>query len=102
NTLPDIEIRGKTSVIGLGQEYENDPNQPLFILDGYETSLRVVNDLNIDRVESITILKDAAATAIYGSQAANGVVVIETKRPEAGSFRISYNLNSSISFADLT
>lgn len=102
NTLPDIEIRGKTSVIGLGQEYENDPNQPLFILDGYETSLRVVNDLNIDRVASITILKDAAATAIYGSQSANGVVVIETKRPEAGTFRVSYNLNSSVNFADLT
>src|SRR5690606_11551604 len=101
NTLPDIEIRGKTSVIGLGQEYENDPNQPLFILDRYDTSLRVINVLNIDRVAIITILKDAAATAIYGSQAANGVVVVETKRPEAGKFRVSYNLNSSINFADL-
>lgn len=102
NTLPDINIRGKTSVIGLSQEYENDPNQPLFILDGYETSLRVINDLNIDRVASITVLKDAAATAIYGSKSANGVVIVETKRPEAGTFKVSYNLNSSVNFADLS
>lgn len=102
NTLPDMDIRGKTSIIGLSQEYENDPNQPLFILDGYETSLRTIYDLNIDRVESITILKDASATAIYGSKAANGVIVVETKQPEAGKFRINYNLNTTFSFADLS
>ncbi|MCA5006238.1 SusC/RagA family TonB-linked outer membrane protein [Sphingobacterium bovistauri] len=102
NTLPDVNIRGKTSVIGLSQEFENDPNQPLFILDGYETSLQVINDLNMDRVESITVLKDAAATAIYGSKSANGVVVVETKRPEAGSFKLSYNVNTSVNFADLS
>lgn len=102
NRTPDINIRGKTSVIGLSQEYENDPNQPLFILDGYETTLNVINDLNIDRVESITILKDAAATAIYGSKSANGVVVVETKKPEAGKFRVSYNFNSTLNWADLS
>lgn len=102
NTLPDVNVRGKTSVIGLGQEFENDPNQPLFILDGYETTLKVINDLNIDRVESITILKDASATAIYGSKSANGVIVVETKRPEAGKFKVSYNFNSSFNFADLS
>lgn len=102
NTLPDVNIRGKTSVIGLGQEFENDPNQPLFILDGYETTLKVINDLNIDRVESVTILKDASATAIYGAKSANGVIVIETKRPEAGKFKVSYNFNSSLNFADLS
>lgn len=102
NTLPDVNVRGKTSVIGLGQEFENDPNQPLFILDGYETTLKVINDLNIDRVESITILKDASATAIYGSKSANGVIVVETKRPEAGKFKVSYNFNSSLNFADLS
>lgn len=73
----DIEIRGKSSIVGLTDEYETDPNQPLFILDGFETTLQTISDLSMDRVQSITILKDAAATAIYGSKAANGVVVVK-------------------------
>lgn len=102
NRLPDIEIRGKSSVIGLTDEYSSNPNQPLFILDGFESTLAIISDLSMDRVESITLLKDASATAIYGSKAANGVVVIETKRPSPGQLRINYSLNSSVSFADLT
>ena len=102
NKLPDIEIRGKTSVIGLKEQFGTDPNQPLFILDGFETTLRTVMDLNMDRVESVTILKDAASTAIYGSKAANGVVVIETKKPEKGRFKVSYSGDFSVSVPDLT
>lgn len=102
NRLPDIEIRGKSSVIGLTEEYGTNPNQPLFILDGFESSLAIINDFSMDRIESITVLKDAAATAIYGSKAANGVVVVETKRPVAGRLRLNYNLNTSFSFADLS
>ncbi|WP_432712373.1 SusC/RagA family TonB-linked outer membrane protein [Pedobacter sp.] len=102
NRLPDIEIRGKSSVIGLTDEYSANPNQPLFILDGFETTLAIISDLSMDRVESITVLKDASATAIYGSKAANGIVVIETKRPTAGQLRVSYNFNSTVSFADLS
>lgn len=102
NHLPDIEIRGKSSVIGLTDTYGSDPNQPLFILDGFESTLAIISDLSMDRVENITILKDAAATAIYGSKAANGVVVVETKRPEPGQLRMTYNLNSSVGFADLS
>jgi len=102
NRMPDIEIRGKSSVIGLTEEFSSNPNQPLFILDGFESTLRIINDLSMDRVESITILKDASATAIYGSKAANGVIVIETKRPAPGQLQVSYNLNSTVSFADLT
>lgn len=102
NRLPDIEIRGKSSIVGLKEEYGQDPNQPLFILDGFETTLQVIMDLNMDRVASVTILKDAASTAIYGSKAANGVVVVETKAPARGSLRLSYNGSMDISFADLT
>ncbi len=102
NTLPNIEIRGKTSVIGLQSEFEHDPNQPLFILDGVETDLQTIVNLNMDRVASVTILKDAASTAIYGSKAANGVIVVETVQPEAGKLRLSYNGNYGISFPDLT
>lgn len=102
NRLPDIEIRGKSSIVGLKEQYDTDPNQPLFILDGFETDLKTVVDLNMDRVESVTLLKDAASTALYGSKAANGVVVIETKQPEPGTFRVSYNGNFSLSIPDLT
>jgi TonB-linked SusC/RagA family outer membrane protein len=102
NRVPDIEIRGKSSVIGLTEEFSSNPNQPLFILDGFESTIRIISDLSMDRVESITVLKDASATAIYGSKAANGVIVIETKRPSPGQLRINYNLNSTIGFADLT
>ena len=55
---------------------------PTFILDGFEVSAEKIFDLDPNRVSSITVLKDAAATAIYGSRAANGVVVVETKAPE--------------------
>lgn len=82
NRMPDFEIRGKSSVVGLKEEYGTDPNQPLFILDGFETTLETVMNLNMNRVASVTLLKDAASTAIYGSKASNGVVVIETKMPE--------------------
>lgn len=101
NRLPDIEIRGKSSVIGLTEQFSSNPNQPLFILDGFESSLAVISDFSMDRIESITILKDAAAAAIYGSKAANGVIVVESKRPTQGQLRLTYNLNSSVSFADL-
>ena len=60
NKLPDIDIRGKTSIVNLKEDYAVDPNQPLFILDGFEVDLQTIVDLNMERVASVTILKDAA------------------------------------------
>ncbi len=102
NMMPDIEIRGKTSVVGLKEEYGSDPNQPLFILDGFEATLETIMNLNMNRVASVTILKDAASTAIYGSKASNGVVVIETKAPARGRLQFSYKGDFGLSIADLT
>ncbi len=102
NKLADISINGKMNVQALSQEYETDPNQPLFILDGFETTLQTISDLNMDRVESISILKDASATAIYGSKAANGVIVVETKKPTSGRLRLSYNGSLQVAWADLS
>ena len=102
NRLPNMEIRGKSSMLGLRDELDADPNQPLFILDGFESTLAAINDLDINRVASITILKDAASTAIYGSKAANGVIVVETVKPEAGKLQVSYNGNMNISIPDLS
>lgn len=85
NSLPDLSMRGTSSLpasdgINIRSEYGNQPNQPLFILDGFETSLATIIDMDMNRIESVTILKDASAKAIYGSKAANGVIVIETKK----------------------
>lgn len=102
NHMPDIEIRGKSSLISTRDELAEDPNQPLFILDGFESSLEAIYDLDMSRVASITILKDAASTAIYGSKAANGVVVVETVKPKAGHLDLSYNGSASVTWADLS
>ncbi len=102
NTMPKFTINGEMNPQALAQEYETDPNQPLFILDGFESTLQAINDLNMDRIESIHILKDASATAIYGSKAANGVIVVETKRPEAGRLQLSYNGTLQFAWADLS
>ena len=61
-----------------------------------------VIDMDMNRIESVTILKDAAAKAIYGSKAANGVVVIETVKPESGKLRVSYTGSLNLSFPDLS
>ena len=102
NAVPSMRIRGDS---GFGEISEtnlkNDPNLPTFILDGYEVTAEKVYDLNMDRVESVTILKDASATAIYGSRAANGVIVITTKAPEPGRLRVSYQFDGVVQTPDL-
>lgn len=102
NRLPDIEIRGKSSLLGIRDNLVTDPNRPLFILDGFEVSLQTIFNLDMNRVESITLLKDAASTAIYGSKAANGVVVVETLKPKAGELRVSYYGRLNLSTPDLS
>ncbi|WP_316837769.1 SusC/RagA family TonB-linked outer membrane protein [Pedobacter nutrimenti] len=104
NTLPTIELRGQTSIstAALRDKFSTDPNQPLFILDGFETSLRVIVDLDMNTIASVTILKDAASTAIYGSRASNGVVVVETKKPLPGKIRLSYTADLAVEMPDLS
>ena len=104
NVMPEIEVRGQTSIStsDLRDEFDVNPNQPLFILDGFETSLRTIIDLDMNRVESITILKDASSTALYGAKASNGVIVVETKRALAGDMRVVYTADMQVSMPDLT
>ncbi len=102
NTMPNVEIRGTTSINKLTDEFGYNPNQPLFILDGFETTMQKIFDLDMNRIESVTILKDAASTAIYGSRAANGVVVVETIKPKAGEVRVSYTGDFRIEAPDLS
>ncbi|AZS29567.1 SusC/RagA family TonB-linked outer membrane protein [Butyricimonas faecalis] len=102
NRMPDVQLRGQTSFANVRGDYEGNPNQPLFILDGFETTIEKVFDLDMNRVASVTLLKDAAAKAIYGSKAGNGVVVIETVRPKSGELRVYYSGDFGIEAPDLT
>lgn len=104
NMLPKIELRGQTSIptSSLKNEFSTDPNQPLFILDGFETSLRTIMDLDMNIIQSATILKDAASTAIYGSRASNGVIVIETIKPKPGKVQLSYSADMQVQAPDLS
>lgn len=108
NKMPTMALRGKTAFdlgsddIDLKGSYANDPNAPLFILDGFEASVQKIADLDMNRVESLTILKDASAKAIYGSKAANGVIVIETKKNTESSLRISYSGSVEVQAPDLS
>jgi TonB-linked SusC/RagA family outer membrane protein len=77
-----VQIRGAGSISG--------SNTPLFILDGVPLEAGLFRGLNPDDFETVTVLKDAAATAQYGSRGANGVVVITSKRGKAGETRISF------------
>jgi TonB-linked SusC/RagA family outer membrane protein len=119
NQLPNIQIRGQNnlplSTQGSGtagstpvsngdimSSYLANPNQPLIILDGFQTTLQTIYDMDINRIATITVLKDAAATTAYGSKAANGVIVVETKQPSAGRAQVSYAINVSVDAPDLT
>jgi TonB-linked SusC/RagA family outer membrane protein len=82
NASPVIRIRGNRSI--------NAGNDPLIVVDGLPFS-GSLNDLNTGDIKSVEVLKDASATAIYGSRGANGVILITTNRGEAGRIRINYN-----------
>ena len=76
-----IKVRGGGSITG--------DNSPLYIVDGFPVSS--ISDISPADIEDITVLKDASSTAIYGSQGANGVILIQTKGAKAGKTQISYN-----------
>jgi len=101
NVMPEFNIRG-TATVDMQAEFKSNPNMPTFILDGFEVSAEKIWDMDPYRVASINILKDAAATAIYGSRASNGVVVITTKSPKKGTINITYNSDFELAFADLS
>ena len=108
NRLPDVTMRGRTSMDVNVRDLQEDANtqssanMPLFILDGFEISLQRMMDMDQELVESITLLKDASATALYGSRGANGIVVITSKRPEPGKLRVSYRGTVNIEAPDFS
>ena len=106
NVIPEINIRGNSSlpmsVDELNQQASKQLNAPLVIMDGFEITLQKLMDFNDEEIESINILKDASATAIYGSRGANGVIVVTTKAPQAGKLKIYVQGGMNIEMPDLS
>ena len=91
-TLPSIAIRGVRSLgTTTGTVVTGASNDPLFVVDGIPLITGSVDNINPQDIESIDVLKDASATAIYGSRGANGVVIITTKQAKAGKVTLSFN-----------
>ncbi len=85
-----MNIRGKRSLSTAKDEYGNlVANNPLVIIDGIQGGN--ISDIPPQEIESIDVMKDASSTAIYGSQGANGVIIVTTKKGKAGKSKISYN-----------
>ncbi|MBT30407.1 MAG: SusC/RagA family TonB-linked outer membrane protein [Thalassobius sp.] len=97
--VPDIRIRGIGSI--------NASSDPLYVIDGIPvvsgniaslaTSTNTIAGLNPNDIESLTVLKDASATSIYGSRGANGVILITTKKGSSGKTKIDVNLQTGVS-----
>ena len=104
NHVPEISIRGENGfdLRSSADDSRSNPNAPLYIMDGIEVSATTVYDLDMNRVEAFSILKDASATALYGSRGANGVILITTVRPRSGELRVSVNARYDISAPDLS
>lgn len=106
NNMPEINIRGNSSLpVGI-EELNNNAqaqmNTPLVIMDGFPISLQKLMDFNDEEIESISILKDASATSIYGSRGANGVIVVTTKSPVEGKLKIFIQASTNIEMPDLS
>ena len=84
---PSIRIRGITSLIG--------GNDPLVVVDGIQGNMDLLRQVPPNEIESVDVLKDASATAIYGSRGAPGVVIITTKKSKLGKTSLEYNATAS-------
>ena len=103
NRMPEITVRGEKGfdLRDQADDSRTNPNAPLYMMDGIEVSASTVFDMDMNRVASFSILKDASATSLYGSRGANGVILITTIRPQAGEIKVSLNANYNISVPDL-
>ncbi len=92
NHVPELVMRGMSSFSNEGQSV----NQPTIILDGSEISMQELYDLDMNEIDQINVLKDASATALYGSKAANGVIVITRKPIAESQLRVAYNFTGNV------
>lgn len=93
----DVVIRGNKSITARDKLVAR--NSPLYVVDGYQMPQgSSINDINPNDIESIDVLKDASATAIYGAMGANGVVIVTTKKGKEGDVKVSYNSYYGINY----
>lgn len=113
--MPGVQVRQQTSMPGQGLSILvrgsgsiTAGSEPLYVIDGFPLDVvgnngsggftgSPLNNINPNDIESVQVLKDAAAGAIYGSRAANGVVIITTKKGQSGKARISFNAYTGVS-----
>jgi TonB-dependent starch-binding outer membrane protein SusC len=89
-TAPSIRIRGISSLIG--------GNDPLVVVDGVQGNMDLLNQIPPSEIASIDVLKDASATAIYGSRGAPGVIIVSTKKNKAGKTSVEYSSSMAIDY----
>ncbi len=97
-----VQINQSTGIPGQGISFRirgaisiNNSSQPLIVVDGFPISTGL-NNINPDEIESFSVLKDAAATALYGSRAGNGVILITTKRGKSGKLKVNMQASSGV------
>ena len=89
--VPEIRIRGNSSL-----RKGNATNEPLYVMDGQVITAETFYNLNASDIQDIKVLKDAAACALYGVKAANGVLEITSKRGYEGKTTVNYNMNIGV------
>lgn len=105
NTIATVTVRGSGSIPNVGNltdDMNSYLNTPLVIIDGFESSLQTLIDMNENEISTISILKDASATAMYGSRGANGVIVVERVLPEPGKLKFTYRGDMTFQTPDLS
>ena len=95
NARPDLNLRGRATFSGAA-------NLPLFVVDGAIVDVEYIYDMDMNTIESVTVLKDASASALYGAKAAAGVIVITTKPINEGAIRVNYSGTLRLSMPDLS
>ena len=95
NARPELNLRGRATFSGAA-------NLPLFVVDGAIVDVEYIYDMDMNTIESVTVLKDASASALYGAKAAAGVIVITTKPISEGAIRVDYSGTLRLSMPDLS
>ena len=95
NARPELNLRGRATFSGAA-------NLPLFVVDGAIVDVNYIYDMDMNTIESVTVLKDASASALYGAKAAAGVIVITTKPISEGAIRVNYSGTLRLSMPDLS
>lgn len=95
NAKPELNIRGRAT-------FEGKANMPVFVVDGSIVTSDFVFDMDMNDIQSVTVLRDASATALYGAKGSAGVVVITTRPMEGGKLKLRYNGTIRSSIPDLS